>query len=306
VISFRYHLITIVAIFLALALGVLAGTTVIKSGLVKTLRGNTLRAEQQLRDAQRLLGGLQEYRDTTQGWLIPEKLAGQTVVVVTDDRADPAGARNAVDALRAAGADVISMTVTSLLTSEGQTEELAAILGLSPDNPQPTLVNAAAVELAKRLAQGAPPEVPGTTTASANDDILVSLIESGFVTSPDVNPDDASTVGGPDQLVVVSAGGQSTPGVPIGTFMRPLVLTLVEEGSTTAAVETFATLDHPFVPLIRVDEDLTRDNLITVDDMELVQGRDALVLGLTRLLEGATGGDYGVKAGHDELIPSAP
>jgi hypothetical protein len=306
VISFRYHLVTIVAVFLALALGVIAGTTVIKSGLVKSLKENTKRTETQLKDAQKLLGGLQEYRDKMQGWLIPERLVGETVVVVTDDQADPAGARNAGEVLSAAGADVISMTVTSLLVSPGESADLAKILNLSPDNPQATLVNAASVQLADRLANGAPPTPTPAVTGGETQDVLVSLIEQGFVTSPDVNPGDASAVGGPDQLVVVSGGGQTAPGVPIATFMEPLVSRLVEDGTTTAAVETAGTLAHPFVPLVREDTTLERDHLITVDDVELIEGRDALVLGLSRLLAGATGGDYGIKTGRDELIPSAP
>ena len=36
-ISFRYHLVTIVAVFLALGLGVLAGTTVLDQALVDRL-----------------------------------------------------------------------------------------------------------------------------------------------------------------------------------------------------------------------------------------------------------------------------
>src|SRR5207247_996737 len=45
VISFRYLVVTIVSIFLALGLGVLAGTTVVDQGLVKDLRNRTHSAE---------------------------------------------------------------------------------------------------------------------------------------------------------------------------------------------------------------------------------------------------------------------
>jgi hypothetical protein len=308
VISFRYHLVTIVAVFLALALGVLAGTTVVKQGLVKTLKDNGRRAEQQLADAQDQLSVLREARDRFLDWATPNRLLGQTVVVVTDDRADPSGARNAAEELTAAGADVISMTVTSLLIAEGEARALADLLDMSRDTPQATLVTATSVQLADRLAHGVEP-APGpspTGPAAEPTDILVGLIQEGFVTSPDINPGDASNVGGPDQLMVVSAGGQATPGVPLNTFMRPLVDRLVEDGSTTAAVETRGTQEHPFVSLIRAEEDLPRDHLITVDNVELKEGRLALLLGLYRMVNGATGGDYGEKTGHDALIPSPP
>ena len=305
-ISFRYHLVTIVAVFLALALGVLAGTTVIKSGLVKTLKDNGQRAEQQLANAQDQVSDLREVRDQFYEWATPDRLLGRTVVVVTDDRSDPSGARNAISVLKAAGADVISMTVTSLLVRRGEADTLAEILGMSPDTPQATLIAAASIRLADRLANGPEPSPSPAPTAPESTDILVELIQNGFVTSPDVNPGDASNVGGADQLMVVSAGGESEPGVPLATFMRPLVVQLVEEGSTTAAVETAGTEEHQFVSLVRADQDLSRDHLITVDDVELTEGQLALLLGMYKMATGAHGGDYGQKQGADELIPSPP
>lgn len=304
-ISFRYHLVTIVAVFLALALGVLAGTTVIKSGLVKTLRDNTNRAERQLQDAQQLNGELGAVRDQAYNWLVPDRLAGQDVVVLTDDEADPSGARNAVDALSAAGANVTSMTATSLLTSKSEAGALADLLCQSRDTPQATLVSTASTQLADRLANG-PQEAPPATCATAPDDLLVSMIQKGFLTSPNVNPGDAAGIGGPSQLMVVSAGGQGPPGVPIETFMRPLVEQLVADGSTTAAVETKGTQLHPFVPPIRTEQNLSRDHLVTIDDVEQKEGRLSLVLGLARMVAGAPGGDYGTKTGADQPVPPPP
>lgn len=305
-ISFRYHLVTIVAIFLALALGVLAGTTVIKSGLVKTLKDNGKRAEEQLANAQDQLSDAREVRDGFLEWATPNRLLGETVVVITDDRSDPSGARTAADQLTASGANVISLTMTSLLVQDGESEALAEVLGMSPDTPQATLVNAASIQLADRLAHGIEPVTGPSGPETVSNDLLVDLIQAGFVTSPDVNPGDASNVGGPDQLMVVSAGGQAQSGVPLATFMRPLVDRLVEDGSTTVAAETAGTQAHPFVPLIRAEPALSRDHLSTVDDVELKEGRLALLLSLVRMLTGAAGGDFGQKPGADSLLPSPP
>ncbi len=304
-ISFRYHLVTIVAVFLALALGVLAGTTVIKSGLVRTLKNNTRSLEAQLQDAQRLNSQLNSELDTASLYLIPNSLEGQNAIVLTDDKADPSGARNAADVLTQAGADVESMTVTSLIRSRSEAGPLADTLCVSRDTPPPTLVSIASTQLADRLSEGAagfsrPNCPPGTP------DLLVSLIQQGFITSPDVNPGDADKVGGPGQLVVVSAGGQGTPGVPITTFMEPLVNQFVQDGNLTAAAETEGTQLHPFVGLIRSDPNLSHEHLMTVDDIETKQGRLALVLGLARMVSGGPGGDYGTKPGADQGIPPPP
>ena len=304
-ISFRYHLVTIVAVFLALALGVLAGTTVIKSGLVRTLKNNTRSLEAQLQDAQSIISVLDSERDIASLYLIPNLLAGQKAIVLTDDKADPSGGRNAADVLTQAGANVESMTITSLLQSRSEAGTLADTLCVSRDTPQPTLVSIASTQLADRLSQGAA-GFSRTNCPPGTPDLLVSLLQQGFVTSPDVNPGDASKVGGPGQLVVVSGGGQGTPGVPITTFMEPLVNQFVQDGNLTAAVETKGTEIHPFVGLIRSDPNLSHEHLMTVDDMETKEGRLALVLGLARMVGGGSGGDYGTKPGADEIFPPPP
>ncbi|MFN2523414.1 MAG: copper transporter, partial [Mycobacteriales bacterium] len=38
IIDFRYHLVSIIAVFLALALGIVVGTTALNGGIVDTLR----------------------------------------------------------------------------------------------------------------------------------------------------------------------------------------------------------------------------------------------------------------------------
>ncbi|MEX2421373.1 MAG: copper transporter, partial [Actinomycetota bacterium] len=51
-ISFRYHIVTIVAVFLALGLGVLAGTTVIDQQIVDGLRAQIVQANRQVGELQ--------------------------------------------------------------------------------------------------------------------------------------------------------------------------------------------------------------------------------------------------------------
>jgi Copper transport outer membrane protein, MctB len=308
VISFRYHLVTIVALFLALALGVLAGTTVIRSGLVKQLRQNNDRIESQLNDTQQQVDALSGFQDGALPWLTAERLTGEKVVVISSDGADPAGPRNAREVLIASGADkVVSLTITSLINAPTpQTRNtLADLLGESRDTPAATLTSDAATRLAQRLAAGPSPQPTPTGAASAND-LLVVLLKEGFIRSQDVTPNDASAVGGPAELVVVSAGGQGEPTVPIDTVMQRLVDQLVAQGETVAAVQTSGTELHPFVTAIRQDADLPNDHLMTVDDVESPEGKAALVLGLSRMLDGGSGGDYGIGDGAQRVLPELP
>ena len=94
-ISFRYHLVSIVAVFLALGLGILAGTTVINQQVVKGLKSRTKAAERdvasyrrQLFDIRDQVGDLQGFIKDATPFLIDGKLAGQQVVLLTQDGSD--------------------------------------------------------------------------------------------------------------------------------------------------------------------------------------------------------------------------
>jgi hypothetical protein len=307
VISFRYHLVTIVALFLALALGVLAGTTVIRSGLVKTLRQNNDKTEQLLADSRKQVDELTGFQDGALPWLTADRLAGERVVVVSSDGADPSGPRNTQQVLVAAGADpVVTLTITSLINAPTpQTKNtLADALGESRDTPASTLTSDAATRLAERLADGPPPG--STDNTGSSSDLIVELLKDGFIRSQDVTPTDATTVGGSNELFVVSAGGQGDPTVPIDTVMERLVVQMVQRGETVAAVQTSGSMLHPFVTPIRQDADLPNEHLLTVDDVETEVGKAALVLGLSAMVGGASGGDYGTGDGAQDVLPAPP
>jgi Copper transport outer membrane protein, MctB len=324
VISFRYHLVTIVAVFLALALGVLAGTTVVKQTLVNSLRKGERQAEAQVADQQKQIGALNQFFGQALPWLTSGRLDGREVVVVTHDGSDPAALRGAQQALRSAGAQFVTLTVTSLMdapTASTRTQ-LDHILGISEATPRLTVVSAAADALATRLAEGplggvaggATPTPSGSPSATPTAgpspspagpaDLLVAMVERGFVRSPDTS--DISSVGGPGQLMVVVAGGDRPPAVPIDTFVLPLVDGLAKDGSLVAGVESLATETHPFVPLLRQEPvPVSSDHLVTVDDVDQMAGRVALVLGLSRMVGGRTGGNYGTKPGAESILPAA-
>ncbi|MFL5799776.1 MAG: copper transporter [Actinomycetota bacterium] len=313
-ISFRYHLVTIVAVFLALALGVLAGTTVIRTGLVKTLRQNNNNLEQQLAAAQKQVDDVAGFQDAALPWLTTGRLTGEHVVVISSDGADPAGPRNARDVLTAAGArtaagasNVVYLTITSLINAPTPKTRntLADALGESRDTPVSTLTSDAATRLAERLADG-PPPASSTGTAGASPDLLVVLLNDGFIRSQDVTPTDASAVGGSSELFVVSAGGQGEPTVPIDTVMERLVVQMVQRGETVAAVQTAGSVAHPFVTPIRQEADLPNEHLLTVDDVDTEVGKAALVLGFSRMLGGGSGGDYGTGDDAQRLLPEVP
>src|SRR5918992_2622483 len=110
-ISFRYHVVTIVAVFLALGLGVIAGTTVLDQGIVSELRGSIEREKQAVVELQDRVEGLEEEAATLQGFvaearahLVSGKLDSLPVLLVSHEGADPAAVSEARTALSQAGA----------------------------------------------------------------------------------------------------------------------------------------------------------------------------------------------------------
>lgn len=88
-IDFRYHVVSIVAVFLALATGIVLGTSLLNEPLLKSLRAQNARVEGQkadLRDQVRQLQGQAQYSDNltqqVEPGLAAGRLQGQSVVVV--------------------------------------------------------------------------------------------------------------------------------------------------------------------------------------------------------------------------------
>ena len=322
-ISFRYHVVTIVAVFLAIGVGVLVGTTVLDQGLVSNLKDQTQKLEHRATTAERRVSQAEDaakefvgfVRDATP-YLIGGRLIGQEVVIVTYDEIDQAPLTEARDALSQAGANVVAiLSVTGKVasTDEDTRAQLAKVLGQSspsPAPPSPTatsldpLVVGAAEELGDRLANG---HQPGDLSPKAGrPDVLRGLIGNGFVKSP-VRESDLSKVGGPGQVVLVITGGNQAPPVQVEEFMLPLVEQVGQHSATWLAVgeNTESSVD-PLVPTVRTDSSLSADAIVTVDDLDADFGGISLVLGLQVLIQDGRGGSYGVESGTDGLIPQAP
>jgi hypothetical protein len=326
-ISFRYLIVTLVAVFLALGLGVLAGTTVLDQGLVSTLKRQTHEAERRAAAVQDDLASatttstqLQAFVTAAEPFLIEDKLSGQRVVIVTYDGSDPAAGNEAVGALQQAGADLVAiLSVTSKMAAADPSTraDLATLLGVPAEGgstPTPTstpltspspdpLVRQAAVAVAARLALGGRSRGP---IPRRGGDLLSALLDKGFLKSA-VSPGDIPSVGGPNQVVLVVTGGNQPPPVPVSEFMLPLVEALGQHPATWLAVgESAEHKDDPLVQAVRSDASLSAGQMVTVDDLDAEHfGGIQLVLGLDALINAGRGGNYGIDAGSEGLLPKA-
>jgi hypothetical protein len=306
-ISFRYHLVTIVAVFLALGLGVLVGTTVVQPAVITEL---DRRATEALAAAGRLREDLSETNAEVEAWdefgqaaqrvLLAGTLEGQKVVLVTEEGVDVAQLDAVRTALGDAGAEVAGVLVATerlALTDDRARAALAEVLGLQPSTPAADLSRQAASRLGARLDEG--------PSLDPSLDILSGLKSAGFI-EDQIDSGGLNALGGTAQAVVVLTGGPVEPSLAPADFFLPLVTALVQ-GIHPVAVGEDQDAPDPVVPIIR--EDGTLDGrVLTVDNADSVPGRVALVLGLEGLLDGSLGScdDFGVKAGACGLLPQPP
>jgi hypothetical protein len=300
-ISFRYHLVSIVSVFLALALGVLVGTTVVNQGVIDDLSNRVNSSVERAEEARKQVGDLQQQLETwgsfasaAEPLLVEDRLTGNDVVIVTQEGVDAGDLERVRRALQDAGGKVVAELVITrrmALTEEAARTELAELVGSSQSADPVALAEAAAERLASRLTAG--PGLP-------DEDLLDTLRAAGFLvlrgggTSEDI--------GTTFQSVVLLAGGNDPRVVDPARFLQPLATSLVESSRPLVAAETTETAP-PFVALIRNNGALDGD-LVTVDNADQIPGRVAIVLGLRDLLASpGRGGDYGVKDGASAILP---
>jgi hypothetical protein len=300
VISWRYHIVSIVAVVLAFGLGILAGTAVVNDEFVRTLRRNTNEAQRERDEARADSDVLERFAVQLRPTLRDDRLLGRDAVVVTMEGADRPAERVA-DELDAAGAEVAAtVTLTTRLadpTAPDDLEALQRILGTTATDPR-DVARRAADELAERLAVGAP---------VGREDLLARLLDDGFVTADrDLDPATLRDVGGVTTSVVIAAGS-TAPDVepPPGTLLLPVIERLVQLEARVAVAGPVEDR-YGFVDAVREDPQVPDCSIVTVDDIDTVIGGIALVLGLERLALDPDpgyrpGGDYGVRA--EALVP---
>jgi hypothetical protein len=292
-VSFRFHLVSLVAVFLALGLGVVAGTTVINRGIVRQLEQQTGEFTQRARQAEAQVSALTEFGEEVMGYVVEDRLTGAEGVIVTQEGTDEGAIASARRALEQAGADMLGLLTVSdrmALVDESSRADLAGIVGRLATDDSEVLTAEAAGGMASELAFGADAA-----------DILPALIREEFILvgGREVGDSVLRSLDG-DEAVVVVAGGRDDPVIDPGRFLVPLVEGLVADGARVAAAEGLDTR-YPFVTLLRSDGAVNGD-ITTQDNVDQVPGEVGLVLGVDDALRGTTG-HYGVKDGASSLLP---
>jgi len=185
VINFRFHLVSLVAVFLALGVGVAMGASFVDRATVDTLRGRLDQLEGNYRERGQEIDDLHDHLRRTDertaallgegSAAVAERLAGRNVAVVAPSSTPPAALDAAWSALEAAGAvrsGTLRVEEALALEDEAVLEEVRTMMEL--DSATPALVRGRVLDrLAGALAaftateptNATPPEGTPTTEA---------------------------------------------------------------------------------------------------------------------------------------------
>jgi hypothetical protein len=321
-INLRYHVVSLIAVFLALGMGIVMGSTVIDRVTVDTLNDNLNRVKGDINsvreDNRRLAEGVrhgQEYADQVLGQVVRDQLQQVPVMVIAVSGID----RKPVDSLRqslaVAGAraeGTVWLTAKMRLSTESDANDLAGALGVAAPGPPatsgpatggPTSTTVSAVDSLRRLAITRLVTEPGA---------MAALVSGGFVsyeppsasssTSATTAPPAVGSLPLPDTRFVLVSGAGASVGDELAAV--PLAEALAASPARAVAAESGQDTDGGrgvFVGLLRSDA-VARDKVSTVDNLESPMGQAAVVLALDEL-GSARVGHFGVGPGAQRLLP---
>jgi hypothetical protein len=330
-INFRFHLVSLVAVFLAMGLGILVGSTVIDQKIVNRLdreiasvREENAKRKDENKELAKQNSQLEDFVESTAPFVVDGRLDGQSVAIVAERGVDGGDVKKTLALLRGAGADVpavLWLDDSWLLDTEKRKADLHAALDLQGDDA--TLRSRALGLLARRLATGPTTTAGSTTTSIAGStatsggptsttvprtDVLAALEEAGFVSVTDGNASELATFPARAPHVLVVTGDKSHfAGAGITSAMTralvqadlPAVVAAVYDPGSEPS--TAPERGDALAPIL--DDGVLSKAVSTLDDLELEQGRVAATLALALVANGGIG-HYGY--GSDASAPLPP
>jgi hypothetical protein len=307
VISLRHHAISLAAVFLALAVGVVLGSGLLSGTLLSGLRAEKRDLHAQINALNDQKNALNEKLSATDDFdsqlasrMVHDALAGKSVIVFrTPDAKDDDAAAVSKLVGQAGGAITGTVSLTQEFVDANSAEKLRSVVNSS-------IVPAGAQLSTKLVDQGsqagdllgiallinadpADPAVP-TVDDAQRDTVLAALRDTGFITYPDAH------IGAANAAVVITGGALPDDAGNQGASVARFAIALAPHGSgTVLAGRDGSSTGTAALAVTRADAGMA-SAISTVDDVDIEQGRITAILGLHDLVNGGHPGRYGI--GH--------
>jgi hypothetical protein len=312
VIDFRYHLVSIIAVFLALAIGIVVGSTalqpVVESSLQRIEKQLERRIDQVTKNNTTLTQGRaadQAFAQAAESRLLGHLLTGQDVVLVTAPSPDGQVVTGLTTALATAGATITgtialqppffddSDSSEAKLTQLAQQLATTAGLTISAQNDGDAVAGqeAAAQVIAAAIASKTDPDVLTTAQSQA---ILNGFAAAGYLQVSEPGGTAASLPPAGLGIVVAPAAP------PSAADASPANLSLLAVAEQLQAASHGTVLAGSLAgsgPGSAIDEATGGGKVATVDEADLATGQIMTIQALSILLTGHPPASYGVHPG---------
>jgi hypothetical protein len=308
-INFRFHLVSLIAVFLAMGLGILVGSTVVDQVIVDRLDreiSSVSRESNQIKGENSKLNDevskLNDFLRKSSAYAVQQRLLAVPIVIVAEKGVD-AGAVSAVLAsVRAAGADVPGVLWLNDKWRLDSPKDLKALQTSARVTGNVAASRSAALrELASRLA---------SPSARTRRDVIEPLRSAGFLDFTDGKKSDLTAFPSRASRILVITGTDSH--LTATDTMVDLVQSLLTAKAPTVVGEIYdAQGNAASAPKRGTSLEPVRGNpalakrVTTFDDADMPQGALTAVVSLEQIADG-TIGHYGYGVGASETIPPIP
>jgi hypothetical protein len=311
VIDFRYHLVSLIAVFLAVALGIVIGTTALNEPILADIKNQVSALEKDKRSLEDRTQQLQSQVDSTDAFadavgpaLVHGALAGHSVLLVVTNQDVPTDTVDQLTALIGNAGGTVSGTV-SLQPEYSDPSTAASLKNYVTGSGRPAGVQLPPVDDAGKLVGSLLAQVLMIRPAGpAPDRAAISSVLAGL-SALNVLTAQGDSVGPADYAVVLTAGTfTGSDAADRNATVADLVTALDSAGSgAIVAGDAGSAGDTGLVGVIRGDPTMSAA-ISTVDNAGTAAGRISTVLALVGEGDG-TSGKYGT--GEDtQPVPPVP
>jgi hypothetical protein len=322
VIDFRYHLVSIVAVFLALAIGIVLGAAELQGPTYNLLNGTTAKLQNELNQANSQRDMAEEqanagdaYAEAVEPVVLRNLLPGQKLLIVTEPGAQGSVVSGITSAANDAGAEVtgqINLQAKFFDTSDTTQDSLnqinldvASHAGLTLDNTETYQQQAAQVIASQILtkaplsATGAGQDGTGQDTSAAT--MLSAYAYAGFLTTSGQPATEATLA------VVITPQTAPSDGSadPLDQILVPVAQELAATSAATVVAGSSAG-SGTGSPIAVLRSNNVANQVSTIDDADYVSGQSVVIEALAIQLSGGKPGSYGFASnGANAVAPSA-
>lgn len=313
VIDFRYHLVSVIAIFLALALGIVVGTTALNGDILDTLRASNKQViaekrslESSVQDLRTQVARRDDVAAAVGARAVAGRLSGQRVLVVSAPGASTEQVQSLNQLIKQAGGapgGVVRLREDLLDPAKGQVLDdlVADVAPAGLALPEGTPADRAAVVLAAALVR-----TPGSDSLS--DDSVAKIV--GAFTAADLIDVQAAPRGAERATLVVLLAGNGAgkeldePAAQRQRSQLGLARALDSRSAGVVVAGPGSAAEIGGLLKALRDDDALSDSVSSVDAADSATGRLVVVLALAEQASGAAG-RYGQGPGAQAGAPTA-